>query len=116
MNTVNGDTDGRVVTWTAYPDRDADRVRLVVLYLAAGVPLVVGLSLVGLLSFAVADGLAAENVGLTVLVVALALIGGPASLVSLLLAAEYGSEREVRELTPSIRTTPRPRSRRLSTR
>jgi hypothetical protein len=55
-----------------------------------------------LLVFIVADGLAVENVGGAVLVVVLALIGGPAPLVYLLLAVEYGSEREVQKLAPSI--------------
>jgi hypothetical protein len=102
MTTTDSDSGGRVVTWTAFPDRDADRVRLVVLHLAAGVPVIIGLAVLVLLALVVADGIAVENVGLIVLVVVLALIGGPTSLVYLLLAVEYGSEREVRELTPSI--------------
>jgi len=102
MTATESDTGDRVVTWTAFPDRDADRFRLVVLHLAAGVPVVLGLAVLVLLAFAVADGLAVENVGGTVLVVVLALIGGPASLVYLLLAVEYGSEREVKKLTPSV--------------
>lgn len=65
-------------------------------------PLIIGLAVLGLLAFVVADGLAVENVGITVLVVTLALIGGPASLVYLLLAVEYDSKREVQKLTPSI--------------
>jgi len=93
---------GFELTWTAFPDRDADRFRLVVLYLAAGVPVVIGLAVPVLLAFAVANGLAVENVGRAVLAVVLALIGGPASLVYLLLAVEYSSEREVQKLTPSI--------------
>jgi hypothetical protein len=101
MTAPDGDAGGRVVTWTALPDRDADRFRLVVFHLAAGVPVVIGLAVLVLLAFAAADGLAVENVRLATLVV-LALVGGPASLVYLLLAVEYGSEREVRELTPSI--------------
>jgi hypothetical protein len=102
MTTTDPDTGDRVVTWTAFPDRDTDRFRLVVFHLAAGIPVVVGLAVLVLLVFAVADGLAVENAGLTVLVVVLALIGGPASLVYLLLAVEYGSEREIQELAPSI--------------
>jgi len=74
----------------------------VVLHVAAGVPVVIGLVVLVLLAFVVADGLAVENVGRTVLVVVLALIGGPASLVGLLLAVEYGPKREVQKLTPSI--------------
>jgi hypothetical protein len=102
MTPTDSDTGGRVVTWTAFPDRDADRFRLVVLHLAAGVPMVIGLAVLVLLVFIVADGLAVEYVGGTVLVVVLALIGGPASLVYLLLAVEYGSERELQQLAPSI--------------
>jgi hypothetical protein len=102
MTPTDSDTGGRVVTWTAVPDRDADRFRLVVLHLAAGVPMVIGLAVLVLLVVIVADGLAVENVGGTVLVVVLALIGGPASLVYLLLAVEYGSERELGKLAPSI--------------
>jgi len=102
MTPTDSDTGGRVVTWTAFPDRDADRFRLVVLHLAAGVPLIIGLAVLVLLVFIIADGLAVENAGGTVLVIVLALIGGPASLVYLLLAVEYGSERELQKLAPSI--------------
>ena len=102
MTSTDSDTGGRVVTWTAFPDRDADRFRLVVLHLAAGVPLIIGLAVLVLLVFIIADGLAVENAGGAVLVVVLALIGGPASLVYLLLAVEYGSERELQSLAPSI--------------
>jgi len=55
-----------------------------------------------LLVFIIANGLAVENAGGAVLVVVLALIGGPASLVYLRLAVKYGSEREVQKLTPSL--------------
>jgi hypothetical protein len=102
MTPTDTDTGGRVVTWTVFPDRDADRFRLVVLHLAAGVPVVVGLAVLVVLAVVVANGLAAENVDGAVLVVVLALVGGPASLVYLLLAGEYGSEREVRKLIPPI--------------
>jgi hypothetical protein len=102
MTPTDSDTGGRVVTWTAFPDRDADRFRLVVLHLAAGIPVVVGLAVLVLLVLVVAEGLAVEHLGGAVLVVVLALIGGPASLVYLLLAVEYGSEREVQRLTPSM--------------
>ncbi|AXG07123.1 hypothetical protein DU500_12190 [Haloplanus rubicundus] len=102
MTPTDSDTGGRVVTWTAFPDRDADRFRLVVLHLAAGVPVVIGLAVLVLLVFIIANGLTVENAGGTVLVVVLALIGGPASLVYLLLAVKYGSEREVQKLTPSL--------------
>jgi hypothetical protein len=102
MTTTESDTGGRGVTWTVFPDHDADRFRLVVLRLADGVPVVIGLAVPVLLVFMVADGFAVENVGGAVLVVVLALIGGPASLVYLLLAVEYGSEREVQKLTPPI--------------
>jgi len=102
MTSTDSDTGGRVVTWMAFPDRDADRFRLVVLHLAAGVPVVIGLAVLVLLVVIVADGLAVENVGVAVLAAVLALIGGPASLVYLLLAVEYGSEREIQKLTPPI--------------
>jgi len=102
MTPTDSDTGGRVVTWTAFPDRDADRFRLVVLHLAAGVPVVIGLAVLVLLVFVVADGIAVENVRGIVLVVVLALIGGPASLVYLLLAVEYGSKREMQKLIPPI--------------
>jgi hypothetical protein len=62
----------------------------------------VGLAVLVLLAVTLANGLAVENVGPAVLVVVLALIGGPASLVYLLLAVEYGSKREVQKLMPSI--------------
>jgi hypothetical protein len=102
MPPTDSDTSSRVVTWTAVPDRDADRFRLVVLHLAAGIPVVVGLAVLVLLVVIVAEGLAVEHLGGAVLVVVLALVGGPASLVYLLLAVEYGSEREVQRLTPSM--------------
>ena len=102
MTPTDSDTGGRVVTWTAFPDRDADRFRLVLLHLAAGVPVVIGLAVLALLTFIIANGLAVENAGAAVLVVVLALIGGPASLVYLLIAVEYGSKREVQKLMPSI--------------
>lgn len=102
MTFTNSETGGRGVTWTAFPDRDTDRFRLVVLHLAAGVPLIIGLAVLMLLVFIIADGFAVESVGGAVLVIILALIGGPASLVYLLLAVEYGSEREVQKLAPSL--------------
>lgn len=102
MKPTDSDTGSRIVTWTAFPDRDADQVRLVVLHLAAGVPVVIGLTALVSLVFVVADGFAVGSVGVTTLVVVLTFIGGPASLVYLLLAVEYGSEREVQRLTPSI--------------
>lgn len=61
-----------------------------------------GLAVLVLLAVTLANGLAVENVGPAILVVVLALIGGPASLVYLLLAVEYGSKREVQKLMPSI--------------
>jgi hypothetical protein len=102
MTPTETDTGGQVVTWTAFPDRSTDRFRLVVLHLAAGVPLIMGLAVLVLLAVTLANGLAVENVGPAILVVVLALIGGPASLVYLLLAVEYGSKREVQKLMPSI--------------
>ena len=102
MTPTETDTGGQVVTWTAFPDRSTDRFRLVVLHLAAGVPLIMGLAVLVLLAVTLANGLAVENVGPAILVVVLALIGGPASLVYLLLAVEYGSKREVQKLMTSI--------------
>lgn len=102
MTPTDSDTGGRAVTWAAFPDRDADRFRLAVLHLAAGIPVVIGLALLVVLASAIANELAVENLGFVVLVVVLALIGGPASLVYLLLALEYGSKREVQKLTPSV--------------
>jgi hypothetical protein len=48
MTTTEPNAGDRIVTWTALPDRDADRVRLVVLHLAAGVPVVLGLAALAL--------------------------------------------------------------------
>jgi hypothetical protein len=102
MTPTDSDTGGRIVRWTAFPNRDADRFRLVMLRLAAGVPIIIGLAVLVLLAITLVNGLAIENVGAAVFVVVLALIGGPASLVYLLLAVEYGSERELQKLAPSI--------------
>ncbi|RLM53507.1 hypothetical protein DVK02_13585 [Halobellus sp. Atlit-31R] len=48
MTPTGSDTGSRVVTWTAFLDLDAERFRLVVLHLAAGVPVVIGLAVLAL--------------------------------------------------------------------
>lgn len=99
----NTENNGQVVTWTATLDRDADRFRLAVLHLAAGVPMTIGLAVLLLLISALRDGSVSETAGGAVLViVVLALIGGPMSLIYLILVVKYGSKREIQKLTPSI--------------
>lgn len=102
MSTADQNDNDSVVTWTAFPDRDADRFRLVVLHLAAGIPVLFGIALLGLLALVFANGLGGEAVGSTVLIVVLLFVGGPASLVYLLLAVGYGTEREIQRLVPSV--------------
>ncbi|WP_251331168.1 hypothetical protein [Haloplanus pelagicus] len=93
--------DDSAVTWTALPDRDADRLRLAVLHLGAGVAGLFGLALLSALLFVLVDGLAGENVDVAVLVGVLAFVGGPASLWYLLLSVEHGTDRERETLVPS---------------
>lgn len=102
MNAGDSETDSRVVTWMAIPDRDTDRFRLTVWHLAVGIPVIIGVLVLGLLAFVVADGLAGGNMRTILLVIVLAFIGGPASLVYLLFGSELGSRREITKLTPSI--------------
>lgn len=101
MNDVVSDTDSLVVRWMAIPDRDTDRFWLTLWHLAVGIPLIIGLAILGLLAFVVAGGFADESVDSVIIIIVFALIGGPVSLLYLLLATKLGSEREVQTLTPS---------------
>ncbi|WP_299334955.1 hypothetical protein [Haloplanus sp.] len=102
MATTEQSAADSAVTWAVFPDRDTDRIRLTVLHLAAGIPGLLGVALLGALVFVIVDGTAGENVGSTVLVVVLLFIGGPASLVYILLAVGYVTEREVARLAPPV--------------
>jgi hypothetical protein len=102
MATTEQSAADSAVTWAVFPDRDTDRIRLTVLHLAAGIPGLLGVALLGALVFVIADGVAGENVGSTVLVVVLLFIGGPVSLVYILLAVGYGTDREVARLAPPV--------------
>lgn len=91
-----------VVSWVARPDRETDRLRLAVYHLGAGVAGTFVLCLLALLALLAVRSLVAPTSDLFVLVVTLALVGGPASLLYLLLAAEVGSERELDRFRPSV--------------
>ncbi|WP_251342173.1 hypothetical protein [Haloplanus halophilus] len=93
--------DGHVVTWAAYPDRDADRFRLAVWHLLAGVAGLFALGLLALLGLLVVRGVGGGDARIAVLVGVLLLVGGPASLWYVLLSAEHGTARERETLLPS---------------
>lgn len=92
----------RVVSWVARPDRESDRLRLAVYHLGAGVAGTFVCCLVALLGLLALRSLLGPDTGLFVLVVTLVFVGGPASLVYLLLASELGSERERERFRSSV--------------
>lgn len=92
----------RVVSWVAHPDRDSDRLRLAVYHLGAAIVGTVALCLLALLALLAVRSLVSPASDALVLVVTLALVGGPASLLYVLLAAEVGSERELDRFRSSV--------------
>lgn len=91
-----------VVPWVALPDSEADPYFLAVRHLLAGVVGTVALVVAGFLAWlAVGSLLGPTNDALLVLIV-LALVGGPFSLLYVLIAADAGSERERELFAPDL--------------
>lgn len=93
----------RIVSWVARPDRESDRLRLAVYHLGAGVAGTFVCCFVALLVLLALRSLLGPDPDLFVLVVTLMLVGGPGSLLYLLLAAEVGSERERERFLSRVR-------------
>jgi hypothetical protein len=94
--------DPGVVSWVALPDRESDPYFLAVRHLLAGVGGVVALTVGGLLAFLLSRSLVGPDDDVLLVVVTLALVGGPFSLVYVLLAADAGSERELALFSPDL--------------
>jgi hypothetical protein len=100
--TVPGPADTGVVSWAALPERDSDPYFLAVRHLLAGTVggflLVVGAALAWIGTRSLVD----PSDDLLVLVVTLTLVGGPFSLLYVLIAADVGSERERALFSPDL--------------
>ena len=98
---ADGD-DTAVVSWVALPDRESDPYFLAVRHLLAGVVgtgfLVVG----GFAAFLAAQSVLGPSNDTLLVVVVLALAGGPFSLLYALIAADAGSQRELDLFTPDL--------------
>mgnify|MGYP000648694799 CR=1 FL=1 len=94
-------TDDSAVTWTALPDRESDRLRLLVFHLGAGVVGVVGLLIVAALVALAVGGDVGGDTGTLLLVGVLLFVGGPMSLWYLRLASTHGTEGELGTLLPN---------------
>ena len=93
--------DDSTVAWAALPDRESDRLRLLLFHLGAGVVAVVGLLLVAALVALAVQGDFGGDAGTVLLVVVLLLVGGPMSLWYLRLASTHGTDRELGEILPN---------------
>ena len=89
------------VSWVARPDRDTDRVRLTVWHLGAGAAGSFGLGMFALLVLLAVQSLLGPNRELFVVVVTLVVVGGPASLLYVLLAADQATARDRERFLPS---------------
>jgi hypothetical protein len=94
--------DADVVSWVALPDRESDPYFLAVRHLLAGLVGVVVLTVGGFLAFFLSRSLVGPDDDVLLVVVTLALVGGPFSLVYVLLAADAGSERELALFSPDL--------------
>jgi hypothetical protein len=94
--------DTGVVSWVALPDRETDPYFLAVRHLLAGVVGTVALLVAGFLAWIAADSLLGPTNDALLVVVVLALVGGPFSLLYVLVAADAGSERERQLFVPDL--------------
>jgi hypothetical protein len=98
---ADGDDTG-VVSWVALPDRESDPYFLAVRHLLAGVVGTVALVVAGFLAWLAAGSLLGPTNDALLVVVVLALVGGPFSLIYVLIAADVGSERERDLFVPDL--------------
>jgi hypothetical protein len=96
------DIDADVVSWVALPDRESDPYFLAVRHLLAGVVGAVLLVVGGFAALLLARSVLGQSSEALLVVVVLALVGGPFSLLYVLIAADAGSERERALLSPDL--------------
>lgn len=91
-----------VVSWVALPDQQSDPYFLAVRHLLAGVVSVFLLVVGGFAAFLLAQSVLGPSTDALLVVVVLALVGGPFSLIYVLVAADAGSERERALFSPDL--------------
>ncbi|MFC5366486.1 hypothetical protein [Salinirubrum litoreum] len=95
-------SDTGVVSWVALPDHQSDPYFLAVRHLLAGVVGVFLLVVGGFGAFLLARSALGPSTDALLVVVVLALVGGPFSLIYVLIAADAGSERERALFSPDL--------------
>ena len=91
-----------VASWVALPDQASDPYLLAVRHLQAGVVLAFALLVGGFGAFLLAESVLGRSNETLLVVVVLALVGGPFSLLYVLVAADAGSARERELFTPDL--------------
>lgn len=90
------------VSWVAFPDKNTDRVRLTVWHLGAGGAASVGVGLLALLVLLAVESLLGPDRRLFVVIATLVVVGGPGSLLYILLAVDQGTARDRERFLPSV--------------